>query len=341
MALTNTPLAELLAQFLMLIYSLLLIEESNVEFLQTYDVLLSFFVPIMIYSNADTDKSRILSDLKGVHKTGIYMWSHKESGRVYVGSAVELSLRLGYYYTPSWLKQADITRALILHTHSAFCLSILMYIDISNLDKEKARLLILESEQFYLDLIFSLDEPNTYNLLKVAGSSLGITISAETKALMSEAHKGKTHSTETKAKISEAMSGENNPMYGKSGENHPMFGKTGENNPMFGKNHSGVNNPMFGKTHSMETLVKMSNAKSSENNPMFGKCHSTDTKALMSIAKGGSTIYVYDSQGSLVNTFSSARNAAVEYDTTRSTATGYVKNGKLFQEQWFLSLSAK
>jgi hypothetical protein len=36
----------------------------------------------------------------------------------------------------------------------------------------------------------------------------------------------------------------------------------------------------------------------------------------MSIAKGGGTIFVYNTEGSLENTFTSARNAAEEYDTT-------------------------
>lgn len=215
---------------------------------------------MMIYPKPDRDKSRILSDLKG--KTGIYMWTHKESSRVYIGSALDLSNRLGYYYTPSWLKQADtyITRALILHTHSAFCLSILNYIDISNLDKEKARLLILESEQFYLDSIFSLDESNTYNLLKVAGSSLGRTLSAETKALLSEAHKGKTYSTKTKAKISATL---------------------------------------------------------------------------------GSAIFVYDLEGSLVNTFPSARKAAEYFNSNHPIIMRYLKNNKLFQGKWLLTSSPR
>jgi len=165
---SNTPLIELLVKIFMFIYLLLLIEQSNVEFLQTYEISLSFFVPVMIYPNPETNKSQILSDLKG--KTGIYLWTHKESNKVYIGSALDLSKRLGYYYTPSWLQQADnyISRALILHTHSAFCLSILNYIDISNLDKKEARKLFLKSEQFYLDLIFSLNEFNSYNLLKIA-----------------------------------------------------------------------------------------------------------------------------------------------------------------------------
>ena len=78
---------------------LYLIVQSYVKVFQTNKILLSFFVPLMIYSNPHKDKSLILSDLKG--KTGIYMWIHKESSRVYVGSPTDLSIRLGNYYSPS------------------------------------------------------------------------------------------------------------------------------------------------------------------------------------------------------------------------------------------------
>jgi group I intron endonuclease len=84
--------------------------------------------------------------------------------------------------------------------------------------------LIIEREQFYLDSIFfAKDRPNTYNIFKVAGSSLGFNHSDETKALISEAMSGKnhpmsgkTHSAETKAKISKALSGENHYNFGKT-----------------------------------------------------------------------------------------------------------------------------
>jgi group I intron endonuclease len=55
-----------------------------------------------------------------------------------------------------------------------------------------------------------------YNILKIAGSSLGKTHSAETKIKISEALKGKKHTEETKVKISGAKSGENNPNFGKA-----------------------------------------------------------------------------------------------------------------------------
>jgi hypothetical protein len=41
--------------------------------------------PAIIYFNAESDKSQILSDNKG--KAGIYQWTHLESNKIYIGSA--------------------------------------------------------------------------------------------------------------------------------------------------------------------------------------------------------------------------------------------------------------
>jgi len=254
-------------------------------------------VAVIIYENAGSDKSRVLSDNKG--KAGIYMWTHKESGKIYIGSATDLSKRLNMYFSLSGLKKMDnhISRALLLHTHSVFSLSILKYIDISNLDDDKARILILESEQFYLDLVFFGDEPNTYNILKVAGSSLGFKHTDETKAIMKEAQKS--------------------------------INKTGDKNPR----------GMLGKTHLVESKTKMSVSKIGEKNPMFGKTPATETIIKISYAKGGGTVFVYDLEGTLVNTFSSARKAAEYFHCTHVTILRYIRNNKLFQNQWILSFS--
>ena len=163
------------------------------------------FVPIVTYNNAETDKSKILSDNKG--KAGIYQWTHIESGKIYIGSAIDLSKRLNRYYSCLELKRVDnyICRALLDHTHSAFSLAILEFIDILNLGKEETRKIILGQEQCYLNLVFSgEDKPNSYNLLPTAGSSLGY-----------------KHTKQSLAKF--------------SGENHHMFGRTDEKNPFFGR----------------------------------------------------------------------------------------------------------
>lgn len=297
-------------------------------------VLISF-APIIVYSNADRDKSKILSDNKG--KAGIYMWTHLESDRIYIGSAIDLSKRFKNYFNKKYLersKKVFIYNALLHHTHSAFSLSILEYIDVSNLNKEQVRKLILQHEDYYLVLIFSEKDPNIFNLLKKAGSSLGFKHTEETIANM----KNRKHSAEIKVLLSEINKGNNNPMYGKTGENHPMYGKshTAEAKALISTTHKD-------KTVSIETKAKISEALSGENNPrgMLGKKHSLESSAKISETKGGSIIFVYDSQGSLVNTFSSARKAAEHFNSTHSTIIRYVKNNKLFQDKWVLSFFEK
>jgi hypothetical protein len=108
----------------------------------------------IIFNNAEIDKSQILSDNKG--KAGIYLWTHKESGKRYVGSAFNLSKRLTNYFSKAYLglesvKTSYICNALKSHQHSAFSLTIIEHVDISNLSKEEARLLIIKREQFFID----------------------------------------------------------------------------------------------------------------------------------------------------------------------------------------------
>jgi len=142
------------------------------------------------------------------------------------------------------------------------------------------------------------DKSNIYNILPTAGSRLG-----------------SLHTAEAIAKMSNA----------KIGENHPMFGITGENHPL------------FGKSHTPETILKMSEAKIGNNHPLFGKNHTTLSKAKMSSAKG-TPIYVYVIQGTLVNTFSSARKAAEYFNCNHKIILKHAKKGLLFKDQWVLSI---
>lgn len=263
-------------------------------------------------------------------------------------SSFDLSKRFSLYYSKNNLEKnkSYINNAIFLHNYSAFSLTILEYVDINNLSLEEARKLILEREQHFIDSL----KPE-YNINPIAGSRLG-----------------SNHTEESKTLMSEAKAGENNPMLGKTGDNHPMYGKThtedtkalmsianlgktlsagtkalisealsGENNPMFGKSHSEESKALMsetlkGRTFSAETLAKMSKAKK-------GKTFSTETVIKMSLARGGGIINVYDPQGSLVNSFSSLRKAALHFDVSYMTISRYVKSGKLFQDKWILSTS--
>jgi group I intron endonuclease len=196
--------------------------------------------PVIVFNNADTDKSEILAYTKA--KTGIYLWTHKESNKMYIGSAIDLSKRLSNYYSLGYLTRYSnsiICNAFYSHGYSKFSLTIMELIDISNLNKDEIKKLILEKEQFYLDSF----KPE-YNILRIAGNLLGY-----------------KHSKETIAKMILAKSGKKNPLYGRTGVNSHLFGKTLSEEAK--KNLSIVNK---NKKYKQETLDKISLALTGSNN---------------------------------------------------------------------------
>jgi len=128
-----------------------------------------------------------------------------------------------------------ISRALIKYGYSNFTLEILEYCDVPEL---------LIREQYYLDLL----KP-TYNIAKIAGSTLGVLKSEETKAQISAALKG---------------------VY--TGENSPLFGRTHTEETKFiiSQARQGTNNSMYGKIHTEQSKLLMSLAKT-------GKVHDNTT----------------------------------------------------------------
>jgi len=277
---------------------------------------------VIFYNNADIDKLKILSDNKDL--AGIYQWKHNESGKTYIGSAFDLSKRLKQYYSKPRLnrnKNQYFSKALLLHKHSSFSLAIIEYIDISSLSKKEARKLILEREQYYLDLIFKETEPNTYNILRTAGSSLGYNHSLEVRAKI----KKMLSDPLIRIKMSEAKKGQNNHMFNKE--------VTPETRAKMSAN--------IRKAMSNSTIrTKLSKVNTGENHPMFGKAHSIETLTKMSAVQG-TTIFVYDSNGSLVNTFTSARKAGIFFKCSPTTIKKYTITEQLFQDKWILSFSIK
>lgn len=167
---------------------------------------------VFIYSNADTQKESILNDNK--NRSGIYCWTHIESGKKYVGSSVDLYRRFTQYYNIKYItrasKSSSICRALLKYGYSSFSLDILELCDTS---------ILIQREQYYIDLL----KPE-YNILQVAGSLFGykhtqeslekmreiaLNRSDETKAKLREKALGRTykHSEETKIKLREIMLG--------------------------------------------------------------------------------------------------------------------------------------
>ena len=137
--------------------------------------------PIRYYSNAYTQKEQICKDNK--KKIGIYRWSNAVSGKSYIGSSIDLSIRFRYYLNTKFLKrQIDINnskiyRALLKYGYSSFNFEIIEYCDPS---------ILIEREQYYLDN------------LKVAGSSFGRKHSKKTIERMCIVHLEGKHKTSRK-----------------------------------------------------------------------------------------------------------------------------------------------
>lgn len=145
----------------------------------------SSVVPVKMYSNADIDKLQILKESRG--KCGVYRWTNLITGKIYIGSSINLEKRLRGYFSISFLEsgikkgKSLISSALLKYGYSNFTLEILEYCEPSE---------AISREQHYLDLF----KPE-YNILLTAGSWLGSKHSEEAKVKMSAAKIGNNNAS--------------------------------------------------------------------------------------------------------------------------------------------------
>lgn len=111
-----------------------------------------------------------------MRRSGIYKIEHIASGRVYVGSAVQLNLRWNnhrHYLRMGAHHSHYLQRAWNKYGEDAFSFSVLEYVD----DKQ----ILIQMEQHWIDTLSAAIKPN-FNLAHVAGSGLGRVDSEETKS---------------------------------------------------------------------------------------------------------------------------------------------------------------
>ena len=156
-------------------------------------------------------------------KSGVYGFLSKTTGKLYLGSSINLSLRFNSHIN-GFKSNVKLQNAINKYTINDFIFIVFEYCEADKL---------LSREQSYIDSL----QPE-FNILKTAGSLLGYKHSEETKALMSVAktgnknpmfnktfnhseetkaklrkiQKGSKHSQETLAKLSEIFKGNLNPM---------------------------------------------------------------------------------------------------------------------------------
>jgi group I intron endonuclease len=220
---------------------------------------------------------------------------------MYIGQSKDLSKRFRKYFTISYIKSKEkliISRALIKYGYANFSVSILEYCDKCDLTVR---------EQFYLDKF----NPQ-YNILKIAGSSLGYQKSEETKLKLSKALKG---------------------IY--TGDKSALFGRfhTEETKKLMSLSKAGENNPLYGKTHSEDTKELMIQRA-------LNRKHSCETKDKMSKTHGN-PVNIYEQCSSkgfeLIGSFVSARRAAKFLGISGSTVIRYMQSGGIFKDRYKFS----
>ena len=92
--------------------------------------------PIKVYTNLKENRNNLMKDQKG--KTGVYCLVNKLNGHFYIGSSVNLSVRMRNYLNNTFLlntknKNMPIIKSLLKYSQDNFAVLILEYTDKDNL----------------------------------------------------------------------------------------------------------------------------------------------------------------------------------------------------------------
>nr|QXM15403.1 GIY endonuclease [Leucoagaricus naucinus] len=160
--------------------------------------------PIKIYSNFKENRLDIIKEEK--NKKGVYCLVNKINGNIYIGSSVNLQVRMRNYLNSKFLlnkknNNMPITKALLKYGVENFAVLIIEYVNVENLTVR---------ETYYIKQFTPY-----YNILKQGYSSLGFKHTEETKILLSYLAKNRKHSNKTKTLIAKALVGNNNHFFKK------------------------------------------------------------------------------------------------------------------------------
>lgn len=161
--------------------------------------------PVKVYNNFKNDRLNLIKDQKG--RIGVYCLVNLTNGNTYIGSSINLAVRMRNYLNTTFLKNRKnsnmpIIKALLKYGHDNFAVLIVEHVDTKNLTSR---------ETYYITHLLP-----QYNVLKQGYSSIGYKHTENTKIMLSELAKNRIHSDKTKTLISRALVGENNPFYNKN-----------------------------------------------------------------------------------------------------------------------------
>ena len=166
-------------------------------------------------------------------KTGIYKIEHIGSGKIYIGSAIDIDKRYGEHIRTlrrNTHHNRYLQHAWNKHGESQFVFDV---VECTSSD------ILIEREQYYIDTFKVCDRNNGYNIAPTAGNSLGIKRSTETIENIRQSRLGTTLTNEHKENIGKGVS---------ESQKYRDAMASPEFREKMRKANLGTNNPQYGKT---------------------------------------------------------------------------------------------
>jgi group I intron endonuclease len=144
------------------------------SFVECNTIILSKIVeqikPVKVYDNFKNDRLDLIKDQKD--RTGVYCLVNLTNGNTYIGSSINIAVRIRNYLNTTFLKNRKnsnmpIIKSLLKYGHDNFAVLIVEYVDIKNLTLR---------ETYYITHLL-LD----YNVLKQGYFSIGYKHTEDTK----------------------------------------------------------------------------------------------------------------------------------------------------------------
>ncbi len=144
---------------------------------------------------------------------GIYKFTNKINGKIYIGETMNFKQRMGGHiarsYDENWT--AVISKAFRKYGFSNFEYEIIESYPFGSVTKN----FFIEREAFYIKELDAMNVDKGYNRCPYGANTIGYKFSEESRKKMSIARKGRSTKEETKVKKSLSMMGEKNWNYGK------------------------------------------------------------------------------------------------------------------------------
>ena len=226
--------------------------------------------------------------------TGVYAIRHKDSGRVYVGSAKDIHARWAGHVRD--LERGRHGNSYLQNAWSRHGSDAFEFVIIETCDADER----IVREQAHIDFYRAADRSCGFNISQMAGltipskegceriaaSKLGLPRSPETRAKLSKAQRGKTLSPETCAKISASGLGKKRPPRSPEWRAKQSAGKTGRKRGPYSEEHRArISAALTGRFIGRRMPQRSEDHRAKLSAAMTGKRHSHETRARIAAAK--------------------------------------------------------